>query len=49
MQYCKNVREELSAKIEDWRLLIFKPTNSAVKYNYYKFVFDCAGWNQVMV
>ena len=36
---CKNVTEELSAKIEDGDL-IFKPTKSAAN-NYYKFVFDC--------
>lgn len=36
---CKNVTEEISAKIEDGDL-IFKPTNSAAN-NYYKFVFDC--------
>ena len=36
---CKNVTEEISAKIEDGDL-IFKPTKSAAN-NYYKFVFDC--------
>lgn len=36
---CKNVTEEIPAKIEDGDL-IFKPTNSAAN-NYYKFVFDC--------
>ena len=36
---CKNVTEELSAKIEDGDL-IFKPTKSAAN-NYYKFIFDC--------
>ena len=36
---CKNVTEELSAKIEDGDL-IFKPNKSAAN-NYYKFVFDC--------
>lgn len=36
---CKNVTEELSAKIEDGDL-IFKPTKSAAN-NFYKFVFDC--------
>ena len=36
---CKNVTEELSAKIEDGDL-IFKPTKAAAN-NYYKFVFDC--------
>ena len=41
---CKNVTEEISAKIEDGDL-IFKPTNSAAN-NYYKFIFDCqAGRN----
>lgn len=36
---CKNVTEEISAKIEDGDL-IFKPTKSAAN-NYYKFIFDC--------
>lgn len=36
---CKNVTEEIPAKIEDGDL-IFKPTKSAAN-NYYKFVFDC--------
>lgn len=36
---CKNVTEELSAKIEDGDL-IFKPTKSTAN-NYYKFIFDC--------
>lgn len=36
---CKNVTEEISAKIKDGDL-IFKPTKSAAN-NYYKFVFDC--------
>ena len=36
---CKNVTEELSAKIEDGDL-IFKPTKSAAN-NFYKFIFDC--------
>ena len=36
---CKNVTEEISAKIEDGDL-IFKPTKSTAN-NYYKFVFDC--------
>lgn len=36
---CKNVTEELSAKIEDGDL-IFTPTKSAAN-NYYKFIFDC--------
>lgn len=36
---CKNVTEEISAKIADGDL-IFKPTKSAAN-NYYKFVFDC--------
>ena len=36
---CKNVTEEISAKIEDGDL-IFMPTKSAAN-NYYKFVFDC--------
>lgn len=41
---CKNVTEEISAKIEDGDL-IFKPTKSAAN-NYYKFIFDCqAGSN----
>ena len=41
---CKNVTEEISAKIEDGDL-IFKPTKSAAN-NYYKFIFDCqAGRN----
>ena len=41
---CKNVTEEIPAKIEDGDL-IFKPTKPAAN-NYYKFVFDCqAGSN----
>ena len=36
---CKNVTEEIPAKIEDGDL-IFTPTKSAAN-NYYKFVFDC--------
>ena len=36
---CKNVTEEISAKIEDGDL-IFMPTKSAAN-NYYKFIFDC--------
>lgn len=41
---CKNVTEEISAKIEDGDL-IFEPTKSAAN-NYYKFIFDCqAGSN----
>ena len=36
---CKNVTEEIPAKIEDGDL-IFKPTKPAAN-NYYKFVFDC--------
>lgn len=36
---CKNVTEEISAKIKDGDL-IFMPTKSAAN-NYYKFVFDC--------
>lgn len=36
---CKNVTEEISAKIADGDL-IFKPTKSAAN-NYYKFIFDC--------
>lgn len=36
---CKNVTEEIPAKIEDGDL-IFKPTKSAAN-NFYKFVFDC--------
>ena len=36
---CKNVTEEIPAKIEDGDL-IFKPTKSAAN-NYYKFIFDC--------
>ena len=36
---CKNVTEEISAKIEDGDL-IFKPTKLAAN-NYYKFIFDC--------
>lgn len=41
---CKNVTEEIPAKIEDGDL-IFKPTKPAAN-NYYKFVFDCqAGKN----
>lgn len=41
---CKNVTEEIPAKIEDGDL-IFKPTKSAAN-NYYKFIFDCqAGSN----
>lgn len=36
---CKNVTEEISAKIEDGDL-IFQPTKSAAN-NYYKFIFDC--------
>ena len=36
---CKNVTEEIPAKIEDGDL-IFTPTKSAAN-NYYKFIFDC--------
>ena len=36
---CKNVTEEIPAKIEDGDL-IFMPTKSAAN-NYYKFIFDC--------
>ncbi|MBW0030281.1 hypothetical protein V7T14_03180 [Segatella copri] len=36
---CKNVTEEISAKIEEGDL-IFMPTKSAAN-NYYKFIFDC--------
>lgn len=43
---CKNVTEEIPAKIEDGDL-IFKPTKSAAN-NYYKFVFDCQK-DQIMV
>ena len=44
---CKNVTEEIPAKIEDGDL-IFKPTKPAAN-NYYKFVFDCqAGSNGVI-
>lgn len=45
---CKNVTEEISAKIEDGDL-IFKPTKSAAN-NYYKFIFDCqAGKNNGLI
>lgn len=44
---CKNVTEEISAKIEDGDL-IFKPTKSAAN-NYYKFVFDCQAGSNGMI
>lgn len=45
---CKNVTEEISAKIEDGDL-IFKPTKYAAN-NYYKFIFDCqAGKNNGLI
>lgn len=44
---CKNVTEEISAKIADGDL-IFKPTKSAAN-NYYKFVFDCQAGSNGMI
>ena len=45
---CKNVTEEIPAKIEDGDL-IFKPTKPAAN-NYYKFIFDCqAGSNNGLI
>lgn len=44
---CKNVTEEIPAKIEDGDL-IFKPTKSAAN-NYYKFIFDCQAGSNGMI